>query len=359
MYNNKTDWQCFREIIEHKLYIPISLKSTADLDSAVAYINNTVAVAATFSTPDLEVKVNTCKLTTKTKALIRNKRKLRKQWQSTRQHVDKIKYNQITRDLKEALRRENSERLDRYLENLGPTPTTIYSLWKATKNIQNSIQHKSPLRDEHTWARTEQEKANLLSIHFYNTFKSHINSTLCHLPPIIDIPTTNSSKVTVKEISGTIQKIQNIKAPGYDKITGKILKELPAQALKLLAHIINSSLNLKHFPTPWKVSEIIAVPKPGKDPCYVKSFRPISLLPTMSKMFETVILTRIEPILNSKRIIPAHQFGFRRKHSTIQQLHRVVHKIENDFDSKRFCVAAFLDIAKAFDSVWHDGLIHK
>ena len=63
--------------------------------------------------------------------------------------------------------------------------------------------------------------------------------------------------------------------------------------------------------------------------------------------------------IEAYNIIPKHQFGFRKNHSTIQQIHRVVNKMYTDFDNKRFCVSIFIDVAKAFDKVWHLGLLHK
>ena len=57
--------------------------------------------------------------------------------------------------------------------------------------------------------------------------------------------------------------------------------------------------------------------------------------------------------------IPDHQFGFRNKHSTIQQVHRLCHTIYTAFEAKQYCTSAFLDVSQAFDNVWHDGLLYK
>lgn len=101
------------------------------------------------------------------------------------------------------------------------------------------------------------------------------------------------------------------------------------------------------------------VPKPGKTPTEVTSYRPISLLPIMSKLFERLLLNRIESMNILKDLIPDHQFGFRQKHSTIQQCHRVVNKIRESLENKKMCSSVFLDIEQAFDKVWHPGLLYK
>jgi hypothetical protein len=70
-------------------------------------------------------------------------------------------------------------------------------------------------------------------------------------------------------------------------------------------------------------------------------------------------LKRLTPTLAVNKVIPSHQFGFRPKHGIIQQVYRIIHRINNDQENKRYCTAAFLDISQAFDKVWHTGLFLK
>lgn len=65
------------------------------------------------------------------------------------------------------------------------------------------------------------------------------------------------------------------------------------------------------------------------------------------------------PIIKTNQLIPVHQFGFRQKHGIIEQIHRLVEKINYSFGNKKYCAAAFPDISQAFDRVWHDGLLYK
>ena len=82
-------------------------------------------------------------------------------------------------------------------------------------------------------------------------------------------------------------------------------------------------------------------------------------MPTLSKLFEKLLLKQLLPIIENTHLIPDFQFGFRRKHSTIKQVHAVVKKSSNALENKQFCCGLFLDVAQAFDKVWHAGLIHK
>jgi hypothetical protein len=123
--------------------------------------------------------------------------------------------------------------------------------------------------------------------------------------------------------------------------------------------MINAAFRLRHVPSVWKVAEVFMLLKPGKPPHETKSYRPISLLPSISKLFEKLLLKRLKPLIERQNIIPNHQFGFRQKHSTIDQVHRITDVIERALEEKLVCSSIFLDVAQAFDKVWHAGLIHK
>ena len=98
------------------------------------------------------------------------------------------------------------------------------------------------------------------------------------------------------------------------------------------------------------------IPKPGKPPHEAASYRPISLLPVTSKLFEKLLIKRLKPINERKNLIPNHQFGFRSKLSTIDQVHRITNIAENALEEKKVCSAVFLDVVQAFDKVWQEGL---
>jgi hypothetical protein len=101
------------------------------------------------------------------------------------------------------------------------------------------------------------------------------------------------------------------------------------------------------------------IAKSGKNAADVTSYRPISLLPLLSKILEKLILRQLTPITAENKLILSHQFGFRTKHGTIEQVHIVDHKIYVDLENKRFCSATFIEISQAFDKVGHTGLLHK
>jgi hypothetical protein len=130
-----------------------------------------------------------------------------------------------------------------------------------------------------------------------------------------------------------------------DLITPKILKELLQKGMILLTYLFNALIRYQYRPHKLKLAEIILIPKPGKDPKEVKSYRPISLLPIIAKLLEKLILHRNDPDFSTSDLIPHHQFGFRRAHSTIQLCHRITHTILKALNNKEYCTSVFLDVS--------------
>jgi hypothetical protein len=140
------------------------------------------------------------------------------------------------------------------------------------------------------------------------------------------------NKINQQEVKTIIlHGISSKKAPGYELVTGKILKNLPDKGLKLLTYIYNAILRLEYFPSQWKVAEVIMILKPGKNPNYAALYRPISLLPILSKVLEKILLKRLVRIIDEHQLIPKHKFGFSKGHGTDEQIHRLVNNIYNDF----------------------------
>ncbi|GBO98417.1 Probable RNA-directed DNA polymerase from transposon X-element [Eumeta japonica] len=108
-----------------------------------------------------------------------------------------------------------------------------------------------------------------------------------------------------------------------------------------------------------KEAELIGIHKPGKPRDLPASYRPISLLSGLAKLFERVLKTRPSNHLSGKGLIIDEQFGFRPAHLCPQQVLRLVEYISEGFKTKLKTVAVFFDVAKAFDRVWHAGLVYK
>ncbi|KAL4120963.1 hypothetical protein QTP88_013557 [Uroleucon formosanum] len=361
----KTNWKKFSQTIENAITLNISLKNPSDLDSAVHSFTNIIQDAALDASKNNSSTTHTTYvLPSHIIQLITEKRRARRIWQRTHLPSDKKHFNILNNSLKNILRKYNSDKFHNYLESLSNTDN---SLWKATKNILKEKSKIPPLRyPDNSLASSNLDKANLFASDLENRFSPHLNfptsshysnieASLLNTLPMC-LPTKHTSP---SEVLNIIKNLKNNKSPGHDLITNTIAKYLPKKAILLLTYIYNSILRLFYIPLTWKHSVIILIYKPGKPPNQPSSYRPISLLPTFSKILEKIILKKIYPILNEKQSIPNAQFGFRSKHSSLHQLHRLVDTIASSLEQKKFCSGVFLDVAQAFDRVWHKGLLFK
>jgi hypothetical protein len=123
--------------------------------------------------------------------------------------------------------------------------------------------------------------------------------------------------------------------------------------------LFDAILRTQYFPPIWKHARDISILKPGKYPALPYSYRPISLLDKIGKVFEKILLSRILSEVRERGLLRDEQFGFRPKYRTSLQLARLVERVSRNFGEKRLTDAVFLDVAKAFDTVCVDGLAYK
>ncbi|GBM95998.1 putative RNA-directed DNA polymerase from transposon BS [Araneus ventricosus] len=136
-----------------------------------------------------------------------------------------------------------------------------------------------------------------------------------------------------------------------------MIKNLPIRVILRITFLINCILKFCYFPKSWKTAVVVPIYKQGKNAQIPDSYRPISLLSSLSKLAETIILNRLEAETENK-LIP-FQFGFRKGLSTKEQLIRMTEHIREGFNNHADTAAVFIDISKAFDRVWIDSLIYK
>ena len=162
------------------------------------------------------------------------------------------------------------------------------------------------------------------------------------------------------EILLLIRNINPNKASGSDGISGHMLRLCDDSVVLPLKIIFENILNTSTYPDLWKLANVTPVYKKN-DKQLIKNYRPISLLPICGKIFEKIIFNSLYKYFNTNNLITKNQSGFRPGDSTTNQLLYLVNEIHEAFeDPKSLEVrAVFLDISKAFDKVWHEGLIFK
>lgn len=148
------------------------------------------------------------------------------------------------------------------------------------------------------------------------------------------------------------------KACGPDLINPRLLKCASNELCAPITKLFNKLLQESMFPNCWKDANVIPLYKKG-DPSDVKNYRPISLCSILGKVFEKCILKYLNIFLSENNIITNLQSGFRTGDSTICQLIDISNDIVKALDSGKEVRVFFCDISKAFDRVWHTGLLVK
>ena len=206
-----------------------------------------------------------------------------------------------------------------------------------------------------------QTKANIFNKFFADQCTSLKNGSVL---PKNQIFLTQSRICTLdfneEELMKIIRNLKVHKAHGQDDISIRMIKICDKSILKPLILLFENSMKSSYYPDIWKRSNIIPVHKKN-DKQLVNNYRSISLLPIFGKIFEKIIFNRIYNFLSEENLLNNNQSGFRPSDSCVNQLLSITHEIFEAFDCNPTLEvrSVFLDISKAFDKVWQEGLLYK
>ena len=160
------------------------------------------------------------------------------------------------------------------------------------------------------------------------------------------------------DILRVIRKLDPNKAHGHDQISIRMIQICDKTISKPLFLIFNSCMQSGVFPSEWKMANVVPVYKKN-DKQNIKNYRPVSLLPIFGKIFERIIYNEMYPFFIQNELISPNQSGFKQGDSCINQLLSITHDIYQSLDEVYEVRGVFLDMSKAFDKVWHKGLLYK
>lgn len=369
---SKANWIKFKEYIQSKINLNLfdnKLKCTKDIDNALNLLTDCIKEAENVSVPfESRTRPIAIPIDPILARMISVRNLKRRQWQRNRSPDLKKEINSLTKTIRNQIYESKNANWNRNLSQIKPNSN---QLWRITKLLKNNCSKIPPLKvNSDRLLLTDSEKAEAIGNAFekahYTTFcdrsdtttEAEVSSSWLNIN-FFSAPTSEPHMPTPKEISQLIRKLKIKKSPGKDKVPNILLKNLPKKGIVLLMHILRACLKLSYFPNTWKIAKVTPLPKPNKDKSNASNYRPISLLSSLSKIFEKIILCRLNEYLTENQIILNEQFGFRKGHSTNHQLLRVTQFIHNSLSKKHSTGMLTFDIEKAFDSVWHKGLLHK
>ena len=226
----------------------------------------------------------------------------------------------------------------------------VYKWCKPTQQLNTTLK---TIYTGTTWTSTTQETAEHLIDNFFpkdftnnderNLIKQLVNAKYYEND---DIP------ITKEETMRAISEENDDKSPGEDAITANIIKQISILFPDLLTNLFNSCLKLHTFPRVWKQSTVKIIPKTNNTNT-AKSYRPISLLPVMGKIFEKILTDRTSFVLyKSPNNLSDKQYGFTPQRSTEDAINRIIDLRNGILDSNQFGILISLDVAGAFDAAW-------
>ena len=178
------------------------------------------------------------------------------------------------------------------------------------------------------------------------------NSVLPTNLPQLTSKCLDSIHFSSSDIAKIIGRLDPNKAHGHDMLS------IRNSICKPLSIIFKDCLSEGKFSHEWKKDNLVPVHKKGNKQT-LETYRPISLLPIRSKIFERLIYKEILTFFTENNLISPNQSGFRHWYSCVNQLLAITHEICKLFHEGFEVRRVFLDISKAFDKVWHEGLLFK
>ena len=384
------DWEEFKDSLREKEFnfTEESLNYNCEnIDRAICNLTDNIVSTLDKVCPKRPtINGNWWKFTPEIAKLIKVKRKIRRMLKEDPIPGLKPLYNKLNKLVREKINQQKQDKWKEFVSSI-EAETNVSTFWNKFKSYSNSRLNPNLgkvtnlVMENGNIAATNKLKADTFAEslgkihqtyydpnHDLNTeteARNFLNAHKVVFKPLEQAKQETEDKhymlreINVLEITKTLQNCRNRSAPGEDQISYLILKNLDRKNLSNIALIYNSCLKTGYFPNAWKQAKVVMLPKPGKDLTKPTSYRPISLLPAMGKIFERIVASRLSAFLEKVDYFDENQAGFRKKRSTVDQLFKLSQSVSTALKKHKKAVGVFLDVEKSFDAVWLEGLKYK
>ena len=233
-----------------------------------------------------------------------------------------------------------------------------WSLVKEQEGVSRGTTIPPLHRGDGSVAQSARDKAELLASHF--TEKMRVTDPERPPPTLPNIVKDKLSSVLTceAEVRAVLQKLDVEKAVDPDNLSPRFLRQCAHELAGPITTIYNKCLQDSRWPSAWKISSVVPVHKKD-DKTLAKNYRPVSLLPVLSKVFESIVAARVTEHLDKHRLLCTRQYGFRPGRSAADLHLLLTSEWSAALDAGKATAVVALDIEGAFDRVWHAGLLEK
>ena len=272
----------------------------------------------------------------------------------------KVKFRQASNRCKRVLEAAKLAYANKTKESITSQKLGSRDFWRIANSVLNKGKSAiPPLFNGPEVLSSASDKAKLFAENF--SLNSNLDDSGVSLPlfPSRTNLKLHNISITLKMVRKVVMNLDLSKASGPDCIPVVFLKNCEPELSYILAELFNKCLKESCFPDCWKVSPVVPVFKNDGERSTAKNYRPVSLLSVVSKVFEKLVNNRIVDHLEKCGLFSDFQYGFRSSRSTADLLTVVSDRIARAFNRSGATRAVALDISRAFDRVWHAGLLHK
>ena len=253
-----------------------------------------------------------------------------------------------------------------YIATFARFKHNIKQTWKIIKETLNRNQRDAlPNRFlvGEQYIDDPKEIANAFNSYFINigpSVASHIVTDVSYKDYLSENHTTTIKMKFVKEeaVDSIINKLKNKTSRGIDGISNQILKIAKAELLRPITFLINQMIHTRTYPQQLKIAKVTPIFKANNKEQF-SNYRPISLLPSISKIFESVIYQQLIKYLLENKLLSSQQYGFRANHSTELAALNLIDRLTYDLDNGKIPTNIYIDLSKAFDTLQHETLLNK
>ena len=335
-------------------------------NEAAAFLESLIAGLVNKHAPFKKIKLKTGFITWKTPditKLIKTKSILYKLYREKgmdKNSIEWLEYKRVRNQTTSAIRAAKIKAFKSVIDNPELGPWVKIRLIKGSNATSSKI---DSMKLNGKISTSPYQTADMLN-EYFSTIGSNLNKSISttHSNPVTEASKNgfHFDSVDISTVAKVLASLKNKKNGGLNQIPAYIYKLLEPLILSPLTHVINISISGNTFPLCWKQALVIPIFKGGDDST-PNNYRPISLLPILSKVLEKIIAAQINHHLSLHVLIGSRQFGFRSGCSTDQLLFQLTNKFKQLLSKKesKFLSIASLDIKKAFDSVNHNLLLTK
>lgn len=336
-------------------------------EEIITQFNSKLAESFIENTPLKEIKYYTHELPPFIMQLIKRKRKMYREYRSTNNHAAKTEINKLNKNIQTLIQQFRSHKWISTCNEINRKKGKNY--WQEINKLakyKNKRTSNTTIEVNDTKYESPEEQTVMFARHFEEAYAEtqDVNYNINHYNRVQEwYETFINEPVPVEELIideadyfAVVNQGKNT-APGHDYVTKNFVKKLDIKIHLYIIKIYEYCFKHHYMPKEWKTGIIITIPKRGTDHSKVANYRPITLLPVLGKNFEKLIKNKVQE--NVGHQIPKYQFGFKSSCSTTHPLSILTNNVEASRLNGNKTAALFMDINKAFDSVWHKGLLYK